>query len=276
MKLPVLASYAYLKNKPDFVNSLVRDPDLDLLIDSGAFTAFHSGKPIQLADYIDFIRRHKVKNYFTLDVIGDAEATREQYLDMLAEGLKPIPIFTRGAPIEHLAEYAKTSDFIALGGVSLKVENTLGYVSWFMQEAAKYPKLKVHWLGWSDHDMVLRHRPGSYDNSSWLWAKRHRYVAYLRNNRIQFMSWHKIKDQYRRPEIKRLAEAFGMEGADLLRNEAWQGADEVVSKMAAYTYLAYGRSHALRTGTKVYLVFGDQATFKTLKEVYNDHFKRSK
>lgn len=274
MKLPVLASYAYLKNKPDFVDRLVKDADLDLLIDSGAFTAFNSGKPVQLANYEEFLKRHKVKQYFTLDVIGDADKTKAQYFEMRKHGFKPIPIFTRGAPIEHLAEYAKTSDRIALGGVSLKVENTLGYVAWFMQEAAKFPNLKVHWLGWSDHDMILKYRPGSYDNSSWLWAKRHRYVAYLRNNRIQFMSWHKIKNQYRKPEIRKLAEAFGFEGMDLLKNELWQGPDEIVSKMAAYTYLAYGRSHSIRTGTKVYLVFGDQATFNTLKEVYTDHFKK--
>src|SRR5882757_3999808 len=121
-QLPVLASYAYVKNSKTFIDGLTKSRGVDLLIDSGAHTAYNTGTTIDMDAYCEFLKATKPKYYFTLDVIGNAEKSLIQYDQMKERGFSPIPIFTRGAPIEHLEIYAKNAGYIALGGI-FNIEN---------------------------------------------------------------------------------------------------------------------------------------------------------
>ena len=63
--------------------------DIDLFLDSGAFSAWSSGTNISMDDYIDFIIENKqyITVYSNLDVIGDAEATWRNQSLMERKGL---------------------------------------------------------------------------------------------------------------------------------------------------------------------------------------------
>jgi hypothetical protein len=64
--------------KPDVLRFFQeRRNELRILIDSGAFTAWKSGKTISVDDYCKFIESLPVKpwRYFTLDVVGDPKGT---------------------------------------------------------------------------------------------------------------------------------------------------------------------------------------------------------
>ncbi len=273
MKLNLLASYAYMKGKSNLVDWATKNPHIDFFLDSGAFTAHTTGKKVTVEEYAVFVQQHAVKKFLTLDVIGNPQRTMDQFFKLYQMGLNPMPIFTRGAPKEHLAIYYEYSNDIALGGIFSNDNNVLGYVTWFMNELAKLGEARTHWLGWSEHSLVLKMKPASYDNSSWIWSQRHRYVACFMKNKLHYISWHKIKNQYRLPGVRAMCEAIGFDSADLMREEPWVGKNALVSQCAAYSFIKYGQALQSRVGTKVYLVFGDENGLNTLWQVYEKHFK---
>ena len=62
-------------NKPSRnVLNLIRSyPGTEIMLDSGAFSAWNAGKQIDIDKYIEFIRDNNIDVYFNLDVIGDVE-----------------------------------------------------------------------------------------------------------------------------------------------------------------------------------------------------------
>lgn len=276
-RLPVLASYAYVKNSKTFVDSLTKNPKVDLLIDSGAHTAYNTGTTISMDEYCEFLKETKPKSYFTLDVIGDAEKSLTQYLEMKERGFSPIPIFTRGAPIEHLEIYAKEAGYIALGGIFNNENNAIGYVVWFMKqyEALKkrFPKMTLHWLGWSEHNMLLTYRPTTFDNSSWSYAKRFRYVAYPKQNRVDFFYYREAKKYIKTPEVRRACEVLGFEPAELLLNESWTGERCRAIFLSIYTYLRYSSALQEKIGSKLYLVTTTERDFLLMRDIFTNNLK---
>jgi hypothetical protein len=93
--------------------------DRDCFLDSGAFTAFTKQVDIDIDEYIDFIKRTKKvwDTYAVLDVIGDYKATEKNQKYMESKGLKPLPTFHYGSPLEELKRLVKEYDYIALGGL---------------------------------------------------------------------------------------------------------------------------------------------------------------
>lgn len=175
--LNILVSYAFLrKNNTWFGGSehslkeIMARGEINLLVDSGAFTAFKSGTSIILEEYLDFIKTNNINKYFVLDVMGDKITTRKNLLTMYRKGFKPIPIFTRGADGKDIEEMYEMSDLVALGGVAVPSPNKLGYIKWFMNNICK--GRRIHWLGWGDRDFLLHYKPESIDNSNWSYARR--------------------------------------------------------------------------------------------------------
>ena len=77
---------------------------LDIMLDSGAFSAYTKGESVNLAEYMAYIKKYE--KYFTcyvnLDVIGDAEASARNQAIMEANGLHPMPVFHIGEEFVHL------------------------------------------------------------------------------------------------------------------------------------------------------------------------------
>ena len=145
-------------------------PRVRLFVDSGAFSAFNAGKPIALHDYARFCRRlpDTVFAYVTLDVIYNARATHLNYIRMRDEyRLKPVPIFTRGAPWERLHQYFEDSDYVACGGTMKKKQNEEGtkrYLSRLMHESQGK---RIHLFGVTVTDWLVKYQPFSCDSSTW-------------------------------------------------------------------------------------------------------------
>lgn len=90
-------------------------------LDSGAFSAWKSGKVITLEEYCQFLKENgdKVTTYAALDVIGDPDKSLENYLKMREWGLNPLPAFHEGEDESYLHEYAKYTSYIGLGGIAM-------------------------------------------------------------------------------------------------------------------------------------------------------------
>ena len=188
MKLQMLLSYAYyLKQKTAAMTFFMKNKKhIELLIDSVAYTAYTQNTSIDLYEYMAFITMLEEQGisfkYFTLDAIGKPEKTMNQYKTMLNKGYKPIPIFQRGTRTDHVNIYYETNDLLAMGGISLNVNNTPGYVKFIMDKHIK--DRKIHWLGWSLKDFIMYYKPHSFDSSSASVGNRFGSIMYLKNNQL--------------------------------------------------------------------------------------------
>lgn len=91
-----------------------------LFADSGAYSAKSVGAPVQLDEYMAWLRqwRHLFNIYVNLDVIGDAAGTWRNQLEMERQGFHPVPVFHAGEPWEYLDRYLDAGHpYIALGGM---------------------------------------------------------------------------------------------------------------------------------------------------------------
>lgn len=161
-KLRILRSYATSKDvrKPAYCKGI--------FLDSGAYSAFNSGKYIDLYEYMDFIRDNEqnYEIYAGLDVIGDAKATLENQKIMDSEGLEAVPTFHITEPMKYLEHYAKNYPYIALGVMAGKI-GTSTLRPWLDEcwgiIKKTNPGIKVHGFGITDFGYMARYPWHSVD-----------------------------------------------------------------------------------------------------------------
>lgn len=223
--LNILISYAYINNN---MIQMARDAQarglpLRILLDSGAFTAWSTGKQIDLMDYARFVRdaieQGWVWKYFTLDVIGDHQATRVNYEKLRTLGLDPIPIFTPGTPEPLLEEYFEKSHVVGFGGINAyKGAQRDGYVNYCMRLAKGRD---AHLLGMTKIDPILFHRPYMCDSSSWAAAAQYGQISlYIQGKvaKVFHRNDFKIKPS---EDLLRLIRWYGIEPYDLKDRSGW-------------------------------------------------------
>ena len=175
-----LTSWPYLTgggSRDKYMEAFARYDNTEVLIDSGAFTFYKTGQSKTVKEYAAFLRGLEIEpvDYFQLDVIGDAEATLRNYREMLDMGLRPVPIWTRGAPIEHFHEMADTADYVGVGGIAVGSmtagEGVRSYLRWLHHEVMR-PGDAVHWLGVAKHKLLNYYLPRQCDTTTWLTSSR--------------------------------------------------------------------------------------------------------
>jgi hypothetical protein len=163
-KLDILISYAYWNEKyGDFFRE--HKNELNILLDSGAFTAHSSGKEIHLKDYHNFLKKNKdiFDEYIQLDVLGNFEKTKINYRKSLDAGFSPLPVFSLGSPIDYLYEISDRR--FCLGNLINQDKDDV--VNFFLNNIQN-PN-KIHLLG-IDRLYYFKHKnpPQSMDASNWL------------------------------------------------------------------------------------------------------------
>ncbi len=155
----------------------------NILIDSGAFSFHNSGKHISLDEYEKGLKESNFKNYFNLDVIGDAEGSYQSYLNMLDLDLNPIPVFHADTDINYLRKYLDQTDFISIGNLvgNNNIESNLNNI--FNEIEKINPKAKVHGLGLTKPDIIKHYPFYSVDSSSYCAiTKFARSARWVKNN----------------------------------------------------------------------------------------------
>lgn len=169
----ILASYHYFKTKTNLIEACLAD-NVEVFIDSGAFSAANSEKEINIDDYCRYIIDTGVKTYAGLDVIGDAKATRKNTEYMIKEyGLNPIPTFHMGSSLEDLKELVHGQySYVALGGLVFS-SNILNHCDAVWKYIRTHnPQLRVHGFGLTNIDLMKRYPWYSVDSSSFKSCKR--------------------------------------------------------------------------------------------------------
>lgn len=191
------------------------------LLDSGAFTAWKSGKSIKLDDYCRFIDSLPFASwrYFMLDVIGDAKKTMHNYEVMVKRGFSPIPVFTRGEDPSVIDDFYKISDVVGVGGL-VGTKDRKGFINGIMRHIGSR---RVHWLGFCSMPFIRHYRPYSCDSSTWCAGEKFAEVPIYFDNyvceRIHKSKFHKKPHARHAREIA----ALGFNPSDFSKKSAWDG-----------------------------------------------------
>lgn len=237
------------------------------LLDSGAFTAWRLGKQITLDDYCRFLEGLPTRpwRYFALDEIGNPDGTRRNYELMLRRGFKPLPVYTRGAPIEDLEALYETTDVVGIGGLVTKHQHPAGYLKFL------WPKLKgrpVHLLGYTPPEWLKIFRPYSCDSSSWLSGRQYGATnLYLGNGRFKGLS---RKDFAPLPSeaICQRIRHYGFDPADFASDSAWYGKKSLFFQLSVTSWVAFALDVEKHLGTKLFLAGTSLGDLRALMEAY--------
>lgn len=113
----ILCSYFYFSGVD---MGAVRSWGTRIIGDSGAFSAFTSGDPVDREDFHAWADRWRDDLFWvaSLDVIGDPEGTRANWQAAQRDGLNLVPTVHYGASPDDLAWYVEQGvDFLGLGGM---------------------------------------------------------------------------------------------------------------------------------------------------------------
>lgn len=140
------------------------------VLDSGAFSAFNSGKVIDIVQYTEVCKRllaedPTLEEVFALDVIGDWRQSIANAEFMWKAGVPAIPTFHFGSPESALRDIAAAAPKIAFGGVA-KVKKQVR-AKWMAQCFARIWPKKVHGFGIADEESIMRFPFHSCDATSW-------------------------------------------------------------------------------------------------------------
>jgi hypothetical protein len=210
--------------KEDIAERIFSDPRIDVILDSGAFTAKNAGFSIELSEYMEFLQRwgSKTFGYVALDVLQDPVATDRNLQVMLDAGLTPFPVHVFGDEQERMDQLFEWSPrLVFLGGLRRPHRGSapVTYVKKKMEWANGRP---VHWLGYPTESHLRAFRPYSCDCSSWVRGPRYGEIdAYLGRGR-----WLNFKRPQRAstvmtPELETVLENCGFTASDFYDGELW-------------------------------------------------------
>ena len=169
----LLISYFFFKTKgvKPLLDYIGYHPNI--ILDSGAYSAWTRGKNIALPDYIDFVikNKHLVNHYISLDMIDDHmgdEFSKRYYDMMLLYGLEPIPVYHEQDDITYLDYYVECEPpFIALGGTANN-RSKIQVREWVKSTQERYPKQAFHLLGSSSKQITDHVQLRSFDSTTWI------------------------------------------------------------------------------------------------------------
>ena len=198
-RINVLFSYAYLRSNPKLESALLKLSEegyINLLIDSGAFTAFKSGSPIDFSAYKEACKSYDKRcwQYVTVDVIGNKEQTQENFNKLVQAGLIPMPVLTIDDDIHTAKDYVNVNPHIGVpGGVMTKGD-------WIRQRFQQVHKItqgkaRIHGLGYVKFPDMYQLPLSTVDSSTWSGGQRFGRIQYFDQRKgIQGFSVSQLKD----------------------------------------------------------------------------------
>lgn len=275
-KLNILVAFPYF-SKAVYENLLNRDPStFRLIVDSGAFTAWNTGKQINFDDYLKFLKTIPSSWDFKavqLDVFGEPEQTYVNYHKMLDAGFNDImPVFTRGDTLERLEEFYSHTDYIMFGGIVIGGENK-NYVKWFCEQNKGR---KVHWLGFVNMPFIKHYKPTSVDSSTWNNGQRFGNLQYyVGNGNLKSSNRRKFANKPDATIIYFLKKCgfTDLDISNLANQQAWEGGTtqpntKSMRGLASFITVTNHVKRAIEVeknlGTKIYLAAGNDQQINSL------------
>ena len=169
--IDLLFSYAWHASTDHRAARLRLPPGSLVWVDSGAFTAYTTGKHLDVNEYAD----HLLNNdggwdyAFTLDVIGDPVATRANTEALAARGLDTIPVFHFGDGMPNWVSLCRDYGYLAIGGLVPVLRRGAAFVIPYVRTltaVAEEHGCAVHALGCGGVNLIVQARVFSADSST--------------------------------------------------------------------------------------------------------------
>jgi len=256
-KVNLLVSYAYMKDLSDELTSWIYNvPEVNWLLDCGAFTAFTLGKEININEYIEYCKKwsSKLYGYFALDSIRNPKQTALNLDIMLQKDTQPVPVHVRGDNEQRMNDLYTISDYIGLGG--MKRGHGGGYNISYVDQKMQWAKgRKVHWFGQANQLLLNTYKPFSCDAST---ASRGRRWGLLKIYRDPFTPvlefTYKEFIQSKIPLwCREVIEQLGFTYEDILLEENWHGVRQMASMVGRSSFIRYMWDCEKYLGTKYFI-----------------------
>lgn len=157
----ILVSFVYLDNYNKH-----GVPARYTMLDSGAFSAWKTGKTIDIEALKNEMRNDRWNELVSLDVVGDSEKSVAQYDELRVEFPSAIPVFHYGEPwaaLEHYCEHAPKVGLSCRFG-----EPTKKSYQWLDQCFARHWPHGFHSFGFVSERALLEYPFASADSSTWV------------------------------------------------------------------------------------------------------------
>jgi hypothetical protein len=253
MPLPLQHPSREVSASPPVAPSFSRHakPRIDVILDSGAFSAWKLGKPIDLDAYCRYIKENEewLGSYIALDYINPkdrelaASTSFANLKKMLKQGLKPLPVFHIGEDIDWLHRILDTGlEYIAIANSSARAEDRADdfYHLVFSQISGKggLPLVKVHALGEGREKRLKSFPWKSADSTSWIYSAQRTGTATLPDGQSIGMR-HDGKSDASSPDIDQLSDLDRAQFLAIMREagidpDAFKARDEISWVMRAY------------------------------------------
>lgn len=155
-------------------------PQISLMLDSGAFSAFSLGKVISLQNYIKFIQDNPecITHAINLDVINPddanvaAAAGWKNFMEMKDAGLDIIPVFHARESLSWLEKMCDVCSYVGLSGTSLVSDNEVwpyyDLCYQYLCDKNGCPTIDTHLFGDTSPRSLLNYPATSADSSTWM------------------------------------------------------------------------------------------------------------
>lgn len=274
MALRLLTSYVHFHKTKQAGFRRMADAlgdEFSLYLDSGAFTAFTKGTPIDLDVYCEAVKSAAcpIDRYFMLDVIGDPAQTRANFNKMLAKGLRPIPVVTRGDDLSALDYYFCHSDVVALGSIAKAADAASSWAKAMWDHAAQR---HLHLLGVTRIDL-LKHLPSySVDSSAWQHTRRYGGVSIYSGGGRIFNAIGISEGSTLIPrEVVVGVRRFGYDPYKIFGDPSQRrGLTSVAQRVTLLSWLTFADDLERQKGTRMYLALAAGEDLGFLADVYRE------
>jgi hypothetical protein len=162
---------------------LIARPQIDMMLDSGAYSAWKLGKPIDRVRYCDYLLDNSdwARTIVALDVINPndpeaaAAASYDNWIYMNGRGIKSIPVFHARESLDWLDRYLDAGcDYIGISASSLrggsKADDWYAMVWDHLADQSGWPTVKTHAFGEGRERALIRFPWYSADSTSWVYV----------------------------------------------------------------------------------------------------------
>lgn len=273
IKLDLLVAYPYLKNKSTMMATRkAAESGHRIWVDSGAFTTYKAGgQPTEVAEYISFIKslEFRPERIFTLDVIGDPVATKQNHDRLLDAGIRPVPILTPGAPIESLDEMYEHSDLVAVGGLNSNKGAGGGGPGW-AKYVLEHERRPLHLLGFVNKAIIAKYKPYSIDASTWEYAGRVGTIKfYMGHGRLVCISRHQCSGPLSNKQTEAI-KAYGLSTKVLLKEDNWRGGRSLARHTGCRATIRFVLDIYKQFGTRYVLACAGSGAFEMIANAIKD------
>lgn len=168
-----------------------------LMIDSGAYSAFTQKTTIDIGEYIEWVKRNEkhFEVYFNLDVLGDGSGSYTNWIYMRSCGLDPVPVFhitENERDIRFLKRYLKMTDYVAIGAIanmstSKRMESLNRIWEEYLTDSKGIPIARVHGFGLTSITVMKTFPWWSVDSTSWVMFGRYGAILVPRTKNHEYI-----------------------------------------------------------------------------------------